>query len=118
MLLLSFTRPGNSPCIVNSGVFLAAEVETPDDLMVMPVKKDGTAGIDQRHRTRIVFGGDLRDAVYSFGSAVPAQEFVAQLAQQLTGSEQTIVDLDALARQCGWEPIEQPTRSAGAVTRT
>lgn len=116
VLLLSFTRPGNSPCIVNSGVFLAAEVETPDDLMRKPLMKDGTAGIDQRYRTRIVFGGDLRDAVYSFESAEPAKEFVAQLSQQLAGPEQTLIDLDALARQCGWEPIEQPAQPAGTAT--
>lgn len=108
VLLLSFTRPGNSPCIVNSDVFLAAEVEAPDDLMLKPVGKNGTAGIDQRYKTKVVFGGEVRDAVYSFESAESAKELVAQLSQQLTQPERALIDLDALARQCGWAPVGQP----------
>ncbi|GAA1774504.1 hypothetical protein [Kocuria aegyptia] len=113
MLLLSFTRPGNSPCIVNSDAFLAAEVEAPDDLMPRAVVNGESGGIDQRYKTRIVFGGDLRDAVYSFDSAVPAKELVDQLSQQLVTSERTLIDVDALARKCGWTPVEQPGRPAG-----
>lgn len=108
MLLLSFTRPGNSPCIVNSDAFLAAEVESPDDLMLKPVMGGAGIGIDQRFKTRIIFGGDLKDAVYSFDSAAPAKELVDQLARQLVQPDQAVVDLDALARACGWEPVEQP----------